>query len=239
MTAPRERSVLATALAKAGAWFVEPVEPVARPIEVRVRPAVAVVGLAAGCGTTVIARALAGELARRDPAGAATVTGAAGRMVAPAGASAARLARAIGTAGGLALATAGRLCLVDGAEATDVVDSVRHLAPVVLDLGSREPAGIGASIADHVVLVASPGSEPALAAVVAASLARIGPEPLVLVNRVGAGPDAERWDGRAGLTLPDSRAGARLALAGRNARRALGSAVVELADRCEAVRTEW
>ena len=240
--APGERGVLATALAKAGAWFIEPVEPVARPVGVRVRPAVAVIGLAAGCGTTVVARALATELARRDGAGAAMVAGGAGAgAMAPGGPAATRLARAIGTAGGLRLGTAGRLCLVTGGETTAVVDSARHLAPVVLDLGSAEPAGIGASLADHVVVVAPPRTEPALAAVVAGSLGRIGPSPMVLLNRVGAssGDDADRWSGRAAFTLSESRAGARLALAGRDARRTLGAAISELADVCELPRSEW
>jgi hypothetical protein len=118
---------------------------------------------------------------------------------------------------------------------------VRPLAPVVLDLGSREPEGIGASLADHVVLVAPRDAEPALAAVVAASLARIGPPPLVLLNRAGAGPpdEVERWSGRAALSVLDSRAGARLALAGRDARRSLGTGVAELADTCESPRSEW
>lgn len=240
--APGERGALAAALAKAGAWFIEPAEPVARPVGVRARPAIAVVGLAAGCGTTVVARALATELARRDGAGAAVVAGGtgAGAMV-PGGPAATRLARAIGTAGGLALGTAGRLCLVTGDETATVVDSARHLAPVVLDLGSAEPAGIGASLADHVVLVAPPRTEPALAAVVAGSLGRIGPPPMVLVNRVGAtsGDDADRWSGRAAFTVAESRTGARLALAGRDARRTLGTAISELADVCESPRSEW
>ena len=67
MPAPRP---IAAALAAAGAWLLDPAEP-ARPetltAPAALRPVVAVFGLAHGCGTTVVARALAAELARRDP----------------------------------------------------------------------------------------------------------------------------------------------------------------------------
>ena len=72
--------------------------------------------------------------------------------------------------------------------------------------------------------------EPSLAAMVAESLARVGPQPLVVVNR--AGPDHEGWRGVAALELPDARMGAHLALAGREPRGELGRVVGELADRC-------
>lgn len=242
LSAPRGRGLLATALAHVGAFFVEPLERSEPPIRIRVRPVVAVVGLTSGCGTTTVARALAVELAQRDPTGAAAVAGdARAGAIAPGSGSAARLARAVGTGAAARFRTAGRLCLIGGAEAPALADSLRSLAPLVLDLGHGEPAGIGAAIADHVVLVSPPAVEPALAAVVAASLGRIGPSPLVLVNRLAdpAGEEADRWAGRAALTVPDSRAGARLALVGRDAGGELASAARALADSCEGTGSEW
>jgi hypothetical protein len=55
-----------SALAQLGAWLLEPLPErtaAAPPVE---RPLVAVVGLAPGCGTTTVARALAARLAARD-----------------------------------------------------------------------------------------------------------------------------------------------------------------------------
>jgi hypothetical protein len=241
VSAPGERGLLASALAHVGGWFVEPLETRDRPARIQVRSVVAVVGLSAGCGTTTVARALAVELARRDASAAAAVAGDAGTgALAPGGAAAGRLARAIGSAAGR-IRTAGRLCLIAGAELPVLGEEVRTLAPLVLDLGQGEPAGIGAALADHVVLVSPPAAEPALAAVVAASLARIGPAPLIVVNRLTepAGEEADRWAGRAAVALPDSRGGARLALAGRDARGGLGSGVRALADSCEGTGGAW
>ena len=70
------RGVLASALAAAEAWLLDPVdEPVERtePL-VTVRPVVAVFGLGPRCGATTVARALGVELAARDPAGACAVS---------------------------------------------------------------------------------------------------------------------------------------------------------------------
>ena len=67
---------LATALTAASGFLLEPAEPApAEPLTApaALRPVVAVFGLAGGCGTTVVARALAAELARRDALGAAAV----------------------------------------------------------------------------------------------------------------------------------------------------------------------
>src|SRR6266545_3275945 len=63
-------------LAAAGAWLLDPAEPA--PVETltapaALRPVVAVFGLARSYGATVVARALAAELARRDALGAAAV----------------------------------------------------------------------------------------------------------------------------------------------------------------------
>ncbi len=87
---------------------------------------------------------------------------------------------------------------------------------------------VAASLCDAVVLVADPACEPSLAAVLAESLRRVGPEPVVALNRDRDGD--VRWEGRCALRLPDSRMGAQLALAGREARGELGRAVAELAD---------
>ena len=114
-----------------------------------------------------------------------------------------------------------------------LADAARYLAPLVLDAGRMAVGGASAAVADHVVLVASPRVEPALALVAGASLARVGPEPLVVLNRASwAGP----FEGRADLVLPDSRMGAQLAHAGREPRGVLGRSVDELADRCEKPR---
>ncbi|MGI8804878.1 MAG: hypothetical protein ACR2IN_04200, partial [Thermoleophilaceae bacterium] len=95
--AHRGRRAAATALARAGAWLVEPfAEAPARPA-ISVRPVVAVVGLASRCGTTTVARAVATELAAGDPTGAAAVAGSAsGRTLAVGAGQSARLARAVG-----------------------------------------------------------------------------------------------------------------------------------------------
>jgi len=75
----RGRGLVGGALATAGAWFVEPAEPADLDPEAAVRAppqprvVVAVFGLAAGCGATVVTRALAAELAARDPSGTAAV----------------------------------------------------------------------------------------------------------------------------------------------------------------------
>ena len=242
LPARHQRGLLATALAQLGAFFVEPLPPPEAPTRIRVRPVVAVVGLDTGCGTTTVSRALAVELARRDPTGAAAVAGQArAGALTPGGTAAGRLARAVGTGHGGRVRTVGRLCLISGAEAGTVAESVRSVAPLVLDLGHGEPAGIGAALADHVVLVAPAAAEPALAAVVAGSLGRIGPSPLVVVNRLGetAGEEADRWAGRAAVTLPESRASARLALAGRDPGGALGRGSRALADHCEGTGGGW
>ena len=101
----------------------------------------------------------------------------------------------------------------------------------MVDVEERHEASLAAATSDHVVLVGSPATEPALAAVLAESLRRIGPDPIIVLNR--AGPDPERWADRGALEIPDSRMGAQLALAGREPRGGLGRAVEELVTRCE------
>ncbi len=191
---------------------------------------VAVVGLAPRCGTTTVARALGAELAARDPCGACAVSAGAGAAVMPLGAPAAgRLARTLAPVAGGATRACGRLCLVQCADRAALAGAVLYLAPLVLDLDDPQDAPAAASLADRVLLVAGPGTEPALAAVVAQSLARVGPEPVVVVNRVQEGEQTP-WSGRRAAECPESRIGAQLALAGREPRGELGRAVAALAD---------
>ena len=68
--------ILSAALAAARDFLLDPVEPAdtiltAAPAR---RPVVSVFGLARGCGSTVVSRALAAELALRDEGGASVVT---------------------------------------------------------------------------------------------------------------------------------------------------------------------
>ena len=198
------------------------------------------VALAARCGTTTVARALAAELARRDPAAVAVVwhpasaggrglaAPAVGRLAAPA---VGRLGQTLAGFAGDETRAVGHLCLVDAGDPAPLAAAARYMAPLVLEVPHGEPAGRPAALADHVVLVAGPRVEPALADAVAASLARVGTEPLIAVNRV---LDPGRWAGRGAVLLPESRTGARLALAGREARGQLGASIAELADLCEA-----
>jgi hypothetical protein len=249
--APNARSgPFANALAAAGAWLLEPAEPARERVvsaHAPPRPVVAVFGLAGGCGATVVARALAAELASRDVQGAAAVhceARAAGIPLATQAAS--RLARQLAEVPGAETRAVGRLCLVGGAEHGAVADTARHFAPLVLDAGSTSLGGVPAALADAVVLVGSPAIEPALATVAADCLARVGHEPIVVLTRVRgqppeatdeAGPDAaeasDPWSQRVAHVIPDSRMGAQLALGGREPRGELGRSIAELADRCE------
>jgi hypothetical protein len=233
---PRARGPLATALAVAGAWLLEPAEP---PREALVsaaapgRPVIAVFGLANGCGTTTVARALAAELATRDSCAAAAVHCEARAAGIPLATHAAgRLARALADVPGAHTRAVGRLCLVGGADGAALADTARHFAPLVLDAGSTSLGGVPAAIADLVIVVAAPANTPALAAVAAHCLARVGHEPIVVVNRMPGDPSD--WAGLAAEALPESRMGAQLALGGREARGELGRAIGRLADRCEA-----
>ncbi len=214
-------------------WLLEPAEPDApSPVGILAqRPVIAVFGLSRGCGATVVARALAAELAARDSAGAAAVScEARGSAVSLATQAATRLARSLADVPGAATRAVGRLCLVGGADELALADCARHFAPLVLDAGSGALGGRPAALADRMLLVASEASEPALAAVAAACLARVGPEPFVVVNG-GGGHGA--WRERAVVTLPRSRMGAQLALGGREPRGELGRAVERLADLVE------
>jgi hypothetical protein len=118
---------------------------------------------------------------------------------------------------------------VNGCDRAALAGAVLYLAPLVLDVDDPQEAATAAALADRVLLVAGPRTEPALAPVVGESLARVGPEPVIVLNR--AEPGEATWAGRAHLELPDSRMGAQLALAGREPRGELGRAVSLLADR--------
>lgn len=232
------RSLLASALGAAAGWLIEPAEPpepagTRAPLEPR--PIVAVIGLSARCGATTVARALGAELAVRDPGGACAVASAVpGGPVTLGLPAAARLARTLSPLARSGARACGRLCLVEGRDRIALADAARYLAPLVLDLDERAEASAAAALADHVVLVGSPATEPALARVLAESLRRVGPDPLTVLNR--AGRDLERWTGRGALELPESRIGAQLALAGREPRGGVGRAIAELAERCQRVR---
>jgi hypothetical protein len=249
------RRFLSAALATAGAWLVEPVEASAPSPEsaarspARPRTVIAVFGLAPGCGATVVSRAVAAELAARDPTGTAAVAREARASAVPLATQAAsRLARALEDLPGAATKAVGRLCLVEGADHVALAESSRHLAPLVLDAGSVSVGGVPAAVADVSLLVATPTVEPALARAAAGCLARMRAEAIVVFNRsrpapassIGEGEDSDAAgaadsETEAALRLPDSRVGAQLALGGREARGDLGRAIAALADRCELV----
>ena len=237
----RPRGLVSGALAAAGSFLLEPAVPHPDPpsdTPPGVRPVVAVFGLVRGCGVTVVARALAVELASRDATGTAAVHCDASATGIPLATHAAtRLAKVLADVPGADTRAVGRLCLVAGAERAALADAARHFAPLVLDAGSASLGGAPAALADRVVVVAKPSTEPALASVAVECLGRLGCEPIVALNRTAAGPSDEppsSWATRAALHLPESRMGAQLALGGRETRGELGRAVAELADRCEA-----
>jgi hypothetical protein len=224
------RGVLASAAARVEAFFLEPAgaapaaeasDPTGR------RPVVCVFGLARGCGATVVARALAAELADRDLAGAAAVSCDARPAAIPLATHAAtRLARALEDVPGAGPRAVGRLCLVSGAAPLELADTARHHAPLVIDAGSSALGGAPASVADRTVIVTARSVEPALARVAVECVARVGPPPIVVLNRAP-------HDQMGALALPNSPVGARLALGGREARGELGRAIADLADMCE------
>ena len=196
------------------------------------RPAIAVAGLSPRCGVTTIARALGAELAVRDADHAAVVTTAAlGGGGIPLGTlPAGRLARAVGRSLPVRTRAVGRLCFAElvADDQARLCDVARTFAPLVIDVADASTLSVVASLVDAVLLVGSPASEPALARVLVESLARVGPEPFVVLNREGG--DGERWEGHAGPRLPDARVAAQLALAGREAPGEFGRAIAALAD---------
>jgi hypothetical protein len=250
--ARKGRGLLGSAVSSAGAWLIEPIDGAEPAAETAVREptvprvVIAVFGLARGSGATVVARALAAELARRDASGTAAVACEARQSGIPlATGAASRLAGALEDVPGATTRAIGRVCLVGGADHRALAESSRYLAPLVLDTGSASVAGAPASVADRSVLVATPAVEPALARAAAACLERVGALSVVVLNRARSGGDSSTDDGRevdgdAGpdappgvLPLPESRLGAQLALGGREARGELGRAIGALADWCE------
>jgi hypothetical protein len=231
------RGLLATTAAAIESFFFDPALPEpaaegARPMNVR--PVVCVFGLARGCGVTVVARALAAELALRDPAATAVVCSnprPAGIPLATHAAS--RLARLLEDVPGAAPRAVGRLCLAGGAAQgrfggghERLVETALYHAPVVLDAGCEVLGGARAAVADRVVMVTTRDVEPALARVASECVARIGPSPVVVLNRAP-------HDQPGLFALPNSPLGARLALGGREARGELGRTIAELADLLE------
>ncbi len=130
----------------------------------------------------------------------------------------------------------------------------------MIDAGSSSLGGVPACVADLNVIVTTPAIEPALGRVAIECVARVGVEPMLVLNRAGSNdlgeddpvpagampeppgvlPGAARTQlGAAHLALerahvlPDSRLGAQLALGGREARGGLGRAIAALVDRWE------
>lgn len=242
-TRPQRRS-LTTAFGAVVDWLIEPAEapaldyaddsvpgradhapPTAPRLEVR--PVVAVVGLARRCGATSVARGLGAALAARDPSGACAVTAASGtggiRLGLPAAGRLARLLAPVGEVN-----ACGRLCLVTTDNPVQLCDATRYAAPLVLDVGQGLETSAAAALADMVLIVCAPSTEPALARVVAESLSRVGPIPRVVVNR-STGTRPSEADA---IHLPEARTAAHLAAIGREARGELGRAIAELADLC-------
>jgi len=222
--------LLATAAAAVESFFLdsaapEPAAEGAGPIEIR--PVVCVVGLARSCGVTVVARALAAELASRDPGGAAAVCCDARPGGIPlATRSATALARVLDDIPGAAPRALGRLCVAGGSDLGRLVDTARHHAPVVIDAGAEAIGSASASLADRTVIVTTRDVEPALVRVATECVGRIGSPPVVVLNR-------SPHDQPGLFALPNSPLGARLALGGREPRGELGRAIAELADMCE------
>ena len=147
---PRRGGVLARAVSAAGSWLLEPAHPEPEELApvLAERPVVAVFGLGQGCGATVVARALAAELATRDPGGTAAVAceaKAAGIPLATRAAS--QLARALAAAPGVATRAVGRLCLAESPDQLALADASRLLGAARagrgLELARRRPGVAG------------------------------------------------------------------------------------------------
>jgi hypothetical protein len=207
-------ALLSSMLSKAQAFLLEPQVAAESPsLEGGKRDAatpapasveVVVVGLSPGSGASTVASGLAACLAGRGRSSHALPTGEQD------GAS-----------------------VQDGSTADGLRVALSRLAggPVALvwDAGCARSSSYReqALRADAVVLVAPPTAEPALAELVARTLAkRLGPI-LLVANRVRA---RERWAVRAAVCIPDSRIGAALARRGRRPGGPVGAAFGELAS---------
>jgi hypothetical protein len=125
------------------------------------------------------------------------------------------------------------LCLVEGDARIARAAAHRSECGLVVDVPHGADASEPAALADVIVLVADGDTEPSLAAVVGAALARSGPNPILAVRFSADG--RSRLD--ADVELPDARLASRIALAGREPPGALGAALADLAERCsEAAR---
>ena len=145
---------LATAVARAESWLLEPAAPrVSAPNPAPPpRPVVVVRGLARGCGATTLARVLAVALARGDPVGAAVVIGglqgAGPRIAAPAAARAGRMLADLGCG---SVRPAGRVCLVADAELLPAIVA-RRSWPVVVDVARLRGGGVTVHVRVPLVL---------------------------------------------------------------------------------------
>src|SRR3954468_5190501 len=226
--ARRGPGLAALVAGKGERWLLEPAPPRPRAADPspEARPVIAVIGLGPCCGATTIARALAIELAGRAGGGAAIVS-AASRGPAPALATAParRLARALPPD---AASAAGRLCLVEDDDPALRELAVSRPAPLVLDVPHGCAPEAAFALADAAVLVATPLIEPALAEVIGTSLTRERGAPLLVLNRVA--DELGVWSGRDALEIPETRLGARLALAGRDPTPGISRPVARLAD---------
>ena len=192
------------------------------------RPVVAVIGLAARAGTSTLARALAARLAGLDPARAAILATADPPRAGVAGRAATGLAGWLSDAGSDGVRAIGRLAIVAGDEPLAPRAADRD-APVVADVSHGAPSEPAVALADHVVLVASPDVEPALALTVEGSLRAAGRGVSLVIARSVEEPPPELGHG---LTVPESRLAAQLTLACREPAGALAPTAVELAERC-------
>ena len=232
--APRRGGFVAATLARVEEWLLDPVDApdVAGTNEPLDPPVVAVVPLAPGCGGTTVARGLAATFAARTALGAAIVCGPSGSVaLALSTSGAGRLARAVEDFVDGPRRVSGRLCLVEADARIARAAALRNQATLVIEVPYGEDASEAAALADVTVLVAGPRTEPSLAAVVGASLARSGPDPIVVSGRPGEDDRAPL--GEDTIDMPDARLASRIALAGREPPGALGIALAELADRCE------
>jgi hypothetical protein len=232
--AGRGRSV-ATALARVEGWLFQPAERVDRdvsppPAPAEPSPVVAVVALSPRCGATTVARGLAATFAARSSVGAALVCGpSASVALSLSTPSATRLGRSVGEWIDAPHRVSGRLCLVEGDARIARAAALRSECALVVDVPHGADASEPSALADVIVLVADGDTEPSLAAVVGAALARSGPEPVVVVSRPG---EESRSRVDADFELPDARLASRIALAGREPPGSLGAALADLAERC-------
>ncbi len=192
------------------------------------RPVVAVVGLAPRAGASTVARALAARLACFDGDNAALLFSDDVPRLGLTIAGGRRLGEEVRGFGCEGWRASGRVCVVPLSEplAEWAADPP---SPVVADLGHGPPVAGALALAGHVVLVAPPGVEPALAAAVEGSLRREGHGVSLVVNRAAAepGPELER-----ALMIPEAWLAAALSRACRAPRGALAAAATELAERC-------